>query len=241
MTNRHHSPVARGLGLLVACVALISQTHCAKPSVTSTQVALGGDTGALFSATTAIEDQWQHLRFRGATEYRIYPYQGELAIRAVGRGSASGLIRRVEMDIEQCPRLEWRWSVATLQPGADIRERRLEDVGASIMLFFGDPGFAFDPTPVPTLRYVWTNERVATEMVVDSPYMPGIVRSLVVVSGATGSGGWVNIERNVDRDFRKAFGHAPPGPVQALAIFTDNDQTGEKVEAYYAWARALCE
>ncbi len=149
-------------------------------------------------------------------------------------------MRRVEIDTDQCPEIEWSWSVSVLQPSADIRIREREDVAASIFLLFGDPGFVFDPSPVPTLRYVWTNERVAVESVIDSPYMPGTVRSLVVRSGIHGSGQWTTQKRDVGRDFRTAFGYAPPGPVRAVAIFTDNDQTGEDVEAYYEWARVLC-
>jgi hypothetical protein len=78
------------------------------------------------------------------------------------------------------------------------------------------------------------------ESVIDSPYMPGTVRSLVVRSGLDSAPQWITHKRHVGRDFRTAFGYAPPGPVRAIAIFTDNDQTGEDVEAYYEWARVLC-
>ncbi len=114
-------------------------------------------------------------------------------------------------------------------------------MGASILLLFGDPGFVFDPAPVPTLRYVWTNDRIAVESVIESPYMPGTVRSLVVQSGIQHGGQWTRQKRDMGRDFRTAFGYVPPGPVRAVAIFTDNDQTGENVEAYYEWARVLCQ
>jgi hypothetical protein len=38
--------------------------------------------------------------------------------------------------------------------------------------------------------------------------------------------------RNVFEDFRRAFGQEPPDPLEIVALFTDNDQTGEPVEAY---------
>jgi hypothetical protein len=40
-------------------------------------------------------------------------------------------------------------------------------------------------------------------------------------------------------DFRLAFGREPPENVEVIAFFTDNDQTGEPVEAYYGAVRAL--
>jgi hypothetical protein len=234
---RHGNLIVRGT---LASLLLAAQAGCVAPPRDIVRDAESGDTRHLFAASTAIEDEWQHLRIVGSTQYRVELYEERLAIAARGRGSASGLMRRVEVDTERCPVIEWSWSVAVLQPGADLRVREREDVAASIFLLFGDPGFVFDPTPVPTLRYVWTNERVDVERVIDSPYIPGTVRSLVVQSGAHRRGQWTTHRRDVGRDFRRAFGHAPPGPVQAVAVFTDNDQTGEDVEAYYEWARMLC-
>lgn len=234
---RRGIPAIRGL---LICASIAAQGACVAPSQEVLEEAGDGGTRSLFSASTVIEDEWQQLRFVGATQYRVEMYRDRLAISARGRRSSSGLMRRVEIDTDQCPEIEWSWSVSVLQPSADIRIREREDVAASIFLLFGDPGFVFDPSPVPTLRYVWTNERVAVESVIDSPTMPGTVRSLVVQSGLHGSGQWITQKRDVGRDFRTAFGYAPPGPVRAIAIFTDNDQTGEDVEAYYEWARMLC-
>ena len=181
---------------------------------------------AVFDPATVIQDDWMHLALNGKTDYRMVYLDGRLAIRAEPRDGASGLIRRVSIDSTRCPTLEWSWRVEQLQESADLRIKEADDVAASIFLLFGDPGFLFDPSPVPTLRYVWTNERVSVESVIDSPYMPGTVRSLVVRSGIHGSGQWTTQKRDVGRDFRTAFGYAPPGPVRAVAIFTDNDQTG---------------
>jgi hypothetical protein len=47
--------------------------------------------------------------------------------------------------------------------------------------------------------------------------------------------------RNVLQDFREAFGQEPPDTVEIVALFTDNDQTGERVETYYGAVRALPE
>jgi len=221
--------------------SIAAQGACVAASQEAVEDAPAGGTRYLFSASTVIEDEWQQLRFQGTTQYRMEVYRDRLAISARGRMSSSGLMRRVEFDSERCPKLEWSWSVTVLQPSADIRIREREDVGASIFLLFGDPGFVFDPSPVPTLRYVWTNERIAVESVIDSPYMPDTVRSLVVQSGTHRGRQWTMQKRDIGRDFRTAFGYAPPGPVRAVAILTDNDQTGEDVEAYYEWARVLCQ
>ncbi|HIJ42611.1 MAG: DUF3047 domain-containing protein [Rhodospirillales bacterium] len=194
----------------------------------------------LFDAETVPRDQWKHLPLRGETKYRLAVLDGRVAIRAVGRDSASVLIRRVDADPTRCPVLEWSWSATKIQPDADLRVKNREDVTAAIFLLFGDPGSMFGLAPVPTLRYVWTNGNVPVETVVVSPYMPGTVRSVVVESGEDRAGTWVTERRNVVEDFERAFGRPPKDRIQAIALFTDNDQTKQPVEAYYGWARMVC-
>ncbi len=178
---------------------------------------------------------------RGETDYRLALMDGRIAIRARGQHSASGLIRRVEVDSARCPIIEWSWCVTKLQKNADLRVKEGDDVAAAIFVFFGDPGFLFDPKPVPTIRYVWTNDSVAVESVIDNPYLPGTVRNIVVQSGARQAGKWVTERRNIVDDYVRAFGSPPLNGVHAVALFTDNDQTKEPVEAYYGWARLVCE
>lgn len=199
------------------------------------------DTYPLFDPATVIQDEWRHVPVRaGETEYRITHLDGRLAIQAKGRHSASGLLRRVSVDPQQCPILEWSWRVEKLQEKADLHTKEGDDVAACLFLLFGDPGFLSSPVAVPTLRYVWSNGRVEKEAVVDNPYFPGVVRSVVVQAGSENLGKWVTERRNVVDDYERAFGEKPRDMVHVVAIFTDNDQTKEPVEAYYGDARFLC-
>jgi hypothetical protein len=193
----------------------------------------------LFAAERAIQDEWQPIRIRGETEYRVTAGAGRIAIRAIGQNSASGLLRRVQINPVNCPQIQWSWRVDRLQETADIGARDKEDVAASIFLIFGDPGLLPSPKPVPSLRYVWTNRRVDVEALVDSPYLPGIVKSVVVRSGSAQE--WFVESRNILADFERAFGYVPKADIEAIALFTDNDQTKEPVLAYYEWARAICQ
>ena len=222
----------------VVSVFLIVGCATAPRTDKSTPAAAAGT--RLFDPATAIQDQWQHLRLQGETEYRLALMDGQVAIRAIGQQSASGLIRRVSIDPTKCPIFEWSWSVTKMQQDANLRVKEKEDVAASIFLLFGDPGFLFDPKPVPTLRYVWTNGNVPTGDIVDNPYLPGIVRSIVVESGTDRIGGWITERRNVIQDFLNAFGYRPAERIHAVVLFTDNDQTQEPVEAYYGSGRMLC-
>ncbi len=211
-----------------------------KVSVTNSTQQRSLNSIPLFSPKTVLQDRWQHMKFRGETEYRLAFHSGRLSIRAVGKKSASGLIRRVNIDPVRCPKIEWEWRVDAIQIDADLQQKAKEDVAASILLLFGDPGFLSAPEPVPTLRYVWTNDRVAKETIVDNPYMPGIVRSIVVRSGRAEMRNWITERRNLVSDFEKAFGRPLKQSIHAVAIFTDNDQTEQNVVAHYGSAKMIC-
>ncbi len=194
----------------------------------------------LFDPATAIQEDWIEMPLVGETEYRLSSLNDRLSIRAVGRRSASGLVLPVEFDPNDCPVIAWSWRIQELQESASLVERDREDVAASIFVMFGDPGSFAAPRKVPTLRYVWTNARQQIEDIVDSPYLPGVVRSIVVETGVVSPAVWVDEKRDLLADYQAAFGGQPQDKVYAIAIFTDNDQTGEPVEAHYGRAGLFC-
>ncbi len=229
--------------LSAAIASLISLSACAPttkllPQETESAQAVEGHIWIL-NIPTIIDDEWRHVSIHGKTEYQVVLMGGRAAIRASGKNSASGLIREVEIDASKCPVIEWSWRVEEIQEDADIRHKAKEDVAASIFLIFGDPDFVGKIIPVPTLRYVWTNERTPVDSFVRNPYID-TVHSVALRSGDSQIGEWVTERRNVLSDFKKAFGHVPGEPIQAFAVFTDNDQTKQPVEAYYEWIRVKC-
>jgi hypothetical protein len=216
------------LGFAVAIIGMI-----ATPS------ARAGTPLSLADPMAPLQQAWTHERFGAATRYERVTLDDVAAIRAVGRDSASGLYREASYRLQEHPWLEWAWRVDRLQQTADIRVKSREDFGAAIFLIFGQPSMI--NRDVPTLAYVWTSGLLPRGTIVDSPHHPGSVRSVVVRSGGGHLGQWMRERRNVLQDFREAFGQEPPDTVEILALFTDNDQTGEPVEAYYGAVSALPE
>ncbi len=186
-----------------------------------------------------LEVEWKHQKFGAATEYRRVEVGGIPAIRAVGRNSASGLYREVNFRLSEYPWIEWAWRVDKLQESADIRTRAGEDMAAAIYFSFGRPGLF--RTKVPTLGYVWTNDKLSKGSVVPSPFHEGTKRVIVIESGTKNLGQWLSVRRNIVEDFKTAFGKEPPGDIKIIALWSDNDQTGEAVEAYYGAIRAMKE
>ena len=225
-----------------AAVYLLGLSSCSSGHDEEKLAASDGMQGGayLFHAENTLQDEWIHARLRGETDYRLAVFEGHVAIRARGRGSASGLIRDIDLDPRICSEIEWAWAVTKLQQHVDLHDRSGDDVAASLFLLFGDPGSFLAPQPVPTLRYVWTSEAAAEGDVIANPYMAQSVKSIVVETGTQTSPSWIVERRNILEDFETAFGSPPEASVQAIALFTDNDQSLEPVEAYYGWARPHC-
>ena len=160
-------------------------------------------------------------------------------IRATGRNGASGLYRDAGYRAREHPWLEWIWRVDRVQPSADIRAVAADDYAAALFVLFDRPS-ALRAEPR-ALAYVWTNARVAAGETVASPRHPESMRSIVLESGERKLGDRVRERRNVVDDYRAAFGEEPPEFVEVIALWTDSDQTGEAVEAYYGPIQALAD
>ncbi len=197
-------------------------------------------TVTIFDPARSFEENWEPIVLSGETRYELAFADDRLALHAVAQDSASGLIRRIRIDPAECPIVEWSWRVDRMHEHADLHEKTRDDVAASIFLLFGNPEAGFGFRRVPTIRYVWTNRTSAVNEVVDSPYLPGTVRSIVVQNGETRLGGWERARRDVVADFRASFDREPDDVIEAVALFTDSDQTHERVEAWYGEVRASC-
>jgi hypothetical protein len=85
-------------------------------------------------------------------------------------------------------------------------------------------------TPLDAINYIWESKAPVGTMV-PNPYTDRVMM-FVVESGSAKLNLWVNEERNVYEDYKKAFGEEPP-MISGVAIMTDTDNTGESATAYY--------
>jgi Protein of unknown function (DUF3047) len=204
--------------------------------------ARGGGDALLVDPSLPVATAWTNQEVHGLTDYRNVTLDERAFIRApapAGRRVASGLMRPADVLLAAHPWLEWTWRVDRVQPSADIRRRDGDDYAAAIFLMFERPNWF--RRKVPALAYVWTSQRTPPGEVVRNPYHPDLVRCVVVRSGAAEAGGVIAERRNIVADYRRAFAADPPPAIRAVALWTDNDQTGEPAEAYYGSVAACAE
>lgn len=193
---------------------------------------------------------WVHQTFgdRRPTQYQAVQRQGRWAVHAHSVGGNSSLRRAVTLPPGQTAgELRFSWWVPRLNDAADLRDSDIDDAVARVVLSFdGDRAGRFsvrdhmlselaqlvtgEPLPYATLVYVWDN-RYPVGTVIANPHTTRI-RQLVVQSGPSQLDRWVDVERDVQADFRHAFGEAP-GPLLSVGLLSDANNTGATVEAWY--------
>ncbi|MEQ9328197.1 MAG: DUF3047 domain-containing protein [Rhodospirillales bacterium] len=197
----------------------------------------------VFDAGEALFEFWTLVPVRGTGHWTLVSRDGSgtgVAVRGEARDSASGVMIEAFVDTAACPVLEWEWMVESVQATADLTRKETDDVAAAIMVLFGDPGTPMAPKPVPTLRYVWTGAGHPVGAIIANPYMPAIVKNIVVRNGSALVNDWQTERRDLHADYIDAFGAPPEDEVWAVGLFIDNDQTGEPAAARFSRADVYC-
>jgi hypothetical protein len=164
------------------------------------------------------------------TRYRLREWDGVMAVEAHAVKSMALLARPVEVDLAKTPVLCWRWRIDAPLKNADITRKTGYDSAAHIHLSFAARQ-GLRPREDAAIMYVWDNRHAVGTW--QANVHSGRTRMLVLRSGAADAGRWLEERRNLDADYRHAFGRAP-GRLIALGMASDTDDTGEEARAGFA-------
>jgi hypothetical protein len=233
---------------LVACSASPERTEAdIDAPVSAQQRALNQAAGQILT-TPASGLSWQPFALPGKRHVVFEPVvvAGRSALRVKADSSVSILRRRFEPLLARPGRLAFSWRVDALPVDADLAAIDASDSPVGIVLAFEGDRTRWSPRmhrlsefsrlltgeelPYATLVYVWgSNEAPGT--VVVNPRTDRI-RKMVLDSGTRDVGVWRDHVRDVQADFRRAFGEEP-GPLRVVALMTDTDNTGSALTAWY--------
>lgn len=197
----------------------------------------------------ALPPGWKPLTFKkieNHTTYTLVKDSDTVVIKAVAEASASGLTREIKIDPKEFPIVQWRWKITNTLKKGDVHRKEGDDYPARIYIAFEYDGSKLGfferikyeiikiwygkYPPLAAINYIWESKAPVGTMV-PNPYTDRVMM-FVVESGSAMLNQWVNEERNVYEDYKKAFGEEPP-MISGLAIMTDTDNTGESAIAYY--------
>ena len=236
---------------LALCLLATVFTLAVTATTLSAQSPVTLEVGKFSAAETggAFPDSWEPLTFEKIakhTEYSLVDDNGTVVVKAVSRGSASGLVRAVDIDPMRYPVLEWRWKVENILKKGDVTRKDGDDYPARLYVTF-----RYDPSkvgfferakyeairmargeypPMGAITYIWESKSpVGT--IAPNPYTEQ-VKMIVLQSGEEKVGRWANESRNLVEDYRMAFGGDPPR-ISGVALMTDTDNTRESAIAYF--------
>ncbi|WP_244859575.1 DUF3047 domain-containing protein [Nitrosospira sp. NRS527] len=170
---------------------------------------------------------WKPKMFSGSTHYAFMNENGRTALRAQSNATASGLYREVSIELGKTPILNWTWKTGNILAGVDERTRAGDDYPARVYVVFSGGMMLWRTRAI---NYVWSSRRPVGSGWPNA--FTGNAYMIAVESGSERAGRWVEERRDVLSDYRQAFGEEP-GPVDAVAIMTDTDNTGTTATAWY--------
>jgi Protein of unknown function (DUF3047) len=193
-------------------------------------------------------DGWHDVALPGKprTLYRWHGEGPQRELHASADASASMFRRRVPPGNATPAEIRFSWWVQALPEGADVGVADATDAAARVMLAFDGDTARLSPRnqlmfelartlsgeapPYATLVYVWDAKAPVGSVIVHP--RSDRVRKIVVESGTAALGQWRSYRRSLADDFRLAFGE-PPGPLRAVAVMTDGDNTRSRLSTRY--------
>lgn len=170
-------------------------------------------------------DGWKTQTFQGTTHYRVVTQDGRQVLEAESNGTASGLVRELRVDLEKLPFLNWSWRVEDVLTGIDERTKSGDDYPARVYVVVSG-GIAFWRTR--TLIYVWSSRQPA-----GNTWENAFTGNAQVMALRSGKGsGWATERRDVRADFKTCFKDDITF-IDAVAIMTDTDNSGQEAVAWY--------
>lgn len=207
-------------GLFVSCIALFLSSFAFADE--SKILTVGG-----FSKESL--DGWVPKKFVGTTQYSFSMVDGSAVLKAESQNSASGLIRKIRVDLKAYPFLNWRWRVEKPLTGSyDERQKIGDDYAARIYVVVSG-GMAIWNTRA--LNYVWSANSSKGDVWPNAFAGKNAVMTALRSSEAPLSV-WQVEKRNIHEDFKNLF-QRDVRYIDAVVLMSDTDNTGKEAIAYY--------
>jgi hypothetical protein len=193
-------------------------------------------------------DDWHDVPLPGKrkTDYRWESQPEGRVLVARADGSASMYRKRVKGSVDAVREVAFAWWAQALPEGGNVSESDATDAAARVLFAFGGDvsklsqrnqtmfelarTLTGEAPPYATLAYVWDAAAPVGRVVVHP--RTDRMRKIVVESGRDGLRQWRRYRRALAADYRLAFGEVP-GPLLAVAVMTDGDNTRSRLLTRY--------
>jgi hypothetical protein len=186
-------------------------------------------TVALSSFWRGVWTDWEAKVFKGETDYTFAfdPDRKAIVLEARSRAAASGRYRKIKVDLAKTPFLNWSWKVVQPLSGVDENTKAGDDFAARLFVVVERGILGLNSL---SMNYVWASQHPAGAGW-QSPFTRN-VRLPAMDSGAAHLNLWISRKRNVREDFKEQFGEDIQS-IDAVALMTDTDNSGQSAHAFY--------
>jgi hypothetical protein len=176
---------------------------------------------------------WLSMDVNNAAKVYSVQAEGERRfLHADSKGSAKQVGYSMKWALKEFPILQWRWRAVLFPVGTNEREKSGNDSVLGLYVVFGHWPF------LRTIKYIWSDTLPSGDSF-NSPFAKS-TKIIVVRSGRSRMGTWVNERRDVLLDYRRLFGEGEDDPVATgIAILTDSDNTNSHAIGDYADIQVL--
>jgi hypothetical protein len=173
-------------------------------------------------------DGWQEKGFSGETQYQLLTLNSNTALRSKSQNSASGLYKKIRVDLSKHPYLNWRWRIENRLETQNEQIKSGDDYAARIYVIVSGGLLIWRAK---ALNYVWANASPKYD-VWPNAFAGKKAMMMALRSKQDETSTWYVEKRNVFEDLKTIFG-TDIQHIDAVAIMTDTDNNGGQAAAYF--------
>ena len=163
----------------------------------------------------------------GKTKYSLGRNEKGSFLRAEAKGTASGLGKKVKINLNKTPFINITWKIEKDLKGIDEKSKKGHDFAARVFVV---KKTGLTPLSNKAVNYVFSSNNSINEFW-RSPYTKSSI-DYVLSTTKDNLNEWVTVKANVKEHFKKLH-DLNVEELTGLAIMTDTDQTDIKAISYY--------
>lgn len=188
---------------------------------------LQAETIALSQFATEGLSGWAEKSFYGQTQYTIVERNGDNVLLAESKNSASALYKKIRIDLEKTPYLNWSWLVVKHLGDINERQKEGDDYPARVYVIISGGVFFWKTRAI---NYVWSSNQPEGS-IWPNAYTDN-ARMIALESGGAFLGQWRTEKRNIRADLRRQFGE-DLRYIDGIAVMSDTDNSHGQALSYY--------
>jgi len=172
--------------------------------------------------------EWELVKKKGTPVIKLEKVGDKFCLHMVSDSDSSfGIKKETKVNAAEYPFLSWKWKVAKLPKGGDVRKSDTDDQAIQIYIFFKSTGWPAKLN-TPAIGYIWDNEAPKDAVVTSPQPLSGKVRYIVLRNKSDELNKWYEEKRNISEDYKKLFPDIEGGKlreIEGISFYVNSQHT----------------